>query len=57
MFGLGKIKAGDYVFAVEPESEFKRIILGRVTSVNNNSLLVLGSYIKPLGLLSKRQQG
>ena len=57
MFGLGKIKTGDYVFAVEPESEFKRIILGRVTSVNNNSLLVLGSYIKPLGLLSKRQKG
>ncbi len=57
MFGLGKIKTGDYVFAVEPESEFKRIILGRVTSVTNNSLLVLGSYIKPLGLLSKRQKG
>jgi hypothetical protein len=31
--------------------------LGRVTSVTNNSLLVLGSYIKPLGLLSKRQKG
>ena len=50
MFGLGKIKTGDYVFAVEPENEFKRIILGRVQSVNNNSLLILGSFIKPLGL-------
>ena len=57
MFGFGKIKPGDYVFAVEPENEFKRIILGRVQSVNNNSVLVLGSFIKPLGLISKRQKG
>ena len=57
MFGLGKIKPGDYVFAVEPENESKRIILGRVQSVNNNSVLVLGSFIKPLGLMSKRQKG
>ena len=57
MFGLGKIKTGDYVFAVEPENEFKRIILGRVQSVNNNSLLILGSFIKPLGLISKVQKG
>ena len=57
MFGLGKIKPGDYVFAVEPENEFKRIILGRVQSVNNNSLMILGSFIKPLGLISKVQKG
>ena len=36
---------------------FKRIILGRVQMVNNNSVSILGSYIKPLGLLSKRQKG
>ncbi len=57
MFGLGKIKAGDYVFAVEPEREFKRIILGRVQFVNNKSLSILGSYIKPLGLIRKREKG
>jgi hypothetical protein len=57
MFGLGKIKSGDYVFAVEKENEYNKIILGRVQSVNKNLLSILGSYIKPTGLIAKRQRG
>ena len=57
MFGIGKIKTGDYVFAVEKENEYTKIILGRIQSVNKNILTVLGSYIKPIGLIAKRQRG
>lgn len=57
MFGIGKIKSGDYVFAVEQENEYSKIILGRVQTVNKNVLSILGSYIKPIGLISKKQHG
>jgi hypothetical protein len=57
MFGIGKIKSGDYVFAVEKENEHNKIILGRVQSVDKNLLSILGSYIKPTGLIAKRQRG
>ena len=57
MFGIGKIKTGDYVFAVENENEYTKIILGRIQSINKNLLTVLGSYIKPIGLIAKRQRG
>jgi hypothetical protein len=57
MFGIGKIKTGDYVFAVENENEYAKIILGRIQSINKNLLTVLGSYIKPIGLIAKRQRG
>ena len=57
MFGIGKIKDGDYVFAVEKENEYTKIILGRIQSINKDLLTVLGSYIKPTGLIAKRQRG
>jgi hypothetical protein len=57
MFGIGKIKSGDYVFAVEKENEYSKIILGRVQSINKNLLSILGSYIKPIGLILKKQRG
>ena len=57
MFGLGKIKNGDYVFAVEKEKDYGKIILGRVQSVDKNLLTILGSYILPTGLIAKKQRG
>ena len=39
------------------KDEFNTIILGRVQLVDNNSLSILGSYIKPSGLIAKRQKG
>ena len=57
MFGIGKIKNGDYVFAVEKEKDYAKIILGRVQSVDKNLLTILGSYIQPTGLIAKKQSG
>lgn len=57
MFGIGKIKNGDYVFVAEKEKDHSKIILGRVQSINKNQLTVLGSYIQPTGLIAKKQRG
>jgi hypothetical protein len=57
MFGIGKIKNGDYVFAVEKEKDYSKIILGRVQSIDKNLLTILGSYIQPTGLIAKKQRG
>ena len=57
MFGIGKIKPGDYVFAVRKESDNNIIIIGRVQSNDNKILTVIGSSIRPTGLLARKFQG
>ena len=57
MFGIGRIKPGDYVFAVRKETDSNIIIIGRVQSASKKILSVIGSSIKPSGLLKRKLQG
>jgi hypothetical protein len=57
MFGRRGIKAGDYVFVVQNEGEFNRIVIGRVQSVSGTKLHVVGTYIRPQGLIQRVKAG
>lgn len=57
MFGRGRIKRGDYIFAVQKEDDYSVIVIGRVHEVNGKKLMVLGSYIRPVGLIERVRSG
>lgn len=57
MFGRGRIKRGDYIFAAQNENEYYTLIIGRVHEVNGRKLSVLGSFIRPIGLLERVKSG
>jgi hypothetical protein len=57
MFRRGGIKSGDYVFVVQKEGNFSKIIIGRVQGVNGSRLNVIGTSIMPRGLIERVQAG
>lgn len=57
MFRRGGIKAGEYVFAVRKEGEFNQIVIGRVQSINGNKVHVVGTYVRPQGLIERVKAG
>lgn len=57
MFNRGGIKPGEYVFVVQKEGNFSKIIMGRIQSVNGSKIHVIGTYIRPQGLIERIQAG
>ncbi|HEX7033138.1 MAG TPA: hypothetical protein VF172_09075 [Nitrososphaera sp.] len=57
MFGKGGIKPGEYVFVAEKEGDFNKIIIGRIQSMSGSKLHVVGTQIKPQGLIDRIQAG
>jgi hypothetical protein len=58
MFGIGRIKPGEYVFAVKKDqSNYKTLIIGKVQSLDGNKLQVIGSFIRPVGLSQRVRAG
>ncbi|HEY9386371.1 MAG TPA: hypothetical protein VIP70_04980 [Nitrososphaeraceae archaeon] len=57
MFGKGRIKAGNYVFVVQKDQSYNRLIIGRVQSVNGSKIQVRGFYIRPVGLIQRVESG
>jgi hypothetical protein len=57
MFGRGRIKPGEYVFAVQAEQNYNKLIIGVVQAVNGNRIQVRGSYIRPVGLIERVMRG
>lgn len=57
MFGKGRIKSGDYVFVVQKDKSYNRLVIGRVQSVNGNKIQVAGLYIRPVGLIDRVESG
>jgi hypothetical protein len=57
MFSRGGIKPGEYVFVVQKEGNFSRIIIGRIQSMNGSRLHVVGTYVRPLGLIERVRAG
>jgi hypothetical protein len=56
--GVRKIKVNDYVFVVQKEQQDNNIlIIGRVESVNGTRIQVMGSYIRPTGLIEHVKSG
>jgi hypothetical protein len=57
MFSRGGIKPGEYVFVVQKEANFSRIIIGRIQSVSGSKIHVVGTYVRPVGLIERIQAG
>jgi hypothetical protein len=56
--GVRKIKVNDYVFVAQKEQQDNNIlIIGRVESVNGTRIQVMGSYIRPTGLIEHVKSG
>jgi hypothetical protein len=57
MFGRGRIKPGEYVFVVQSDQDYNKLIIGMVQSANGNKIQVKGSYIRPIGLIERVKRG
>src|SRR5215210_9107362 len=57
MFGRGRIKPGEYVFVVQGDQNYNKLIIGMVQSANGNKIQVRGSYIRPVGLIERVNRG
>ena len=57
MFGRGRIKRGDYVFSAQNDNDSHNLVIGRVHEINGKKLSVLGSFIRPVGLMERVKSG
>jgi hypothetical protein len=57
MFGKGKIRSGEYVFVVQKDLNYVRLIIGRIQKVNGSKIQVNGFYIRPVGLIDHVESG
>jgi hypothetical protein len=57
MFGRGRIKPGEYVFVVQVDENYNKLIIGIVLAINGNRIHVRGSYIRPIGLIERVKRG
>ncbi len=57
MFGRGGLKQGEYVFVAQKEAEYSRIIIGRIQSMKGNRVHVVGTVIRPSGLIERVSAG
>jgi hypothetical protein len=53
----GGIKPGQYVFVVQKDDKYNKIIIGRIQSVNGSKVRVAGTYVRPLGLIERIETG
>ncbi len=57
LFGKKEWKEGDYVFITIPDGDYKNIVVGAVTGIENSKIGVNGTIIKMVGLKNKVSQG
>jgi hypothetical protein len=57
MFGKKSWQEGDYVFSSQPDGEYKKIIVGIVTGIEDSKIGVNGIIINLVGLKNKVLQG
>jgi hypothetical protein len=57
MFKRGGIKPGEFVFVVQKENEYSRIVIGRIQAVNGSRLHIIGTAIRPSGLIERVRAG
>jgi len=57
MFNRGGIKPGEYVFVAQKDTNFNMIIIGRIQSVGGSKVHIVGTRVKPQGLIERIQAG
>lgn len=57
MFSRGGIKPGEYVFVAQKDGNFNRIIIGRIQSISGSKIRVVGTHVRPQGLIDRIQAG
>jgi len=57
MFGKKTWREGDYVFAIQPDGEYTKVIVGIATGVEGSKIGINGIIINPVGLKNKVSQG
>ncbi|MGI0019691.1 MAG: hypothetical protein ACREAY_04400 [Nitrososphaera sp.] len=57
MFGKGGIKPGEFIFVVQKDGEYNRIIIGRIQAVSGSKIRVTGTQIRPSGLIERVKAG
>ncbi len=57
MFGMSKLRPGDFVFIVKRDESSNYVIIGRIISNNDKVLKIRGTFIKPIGLLERIRLG
>lgn len=57
MFGKGGIKPGEFVFVVQKDGEYNKLIIGRIQAVNGSKVRMVGTQIRPSGLIQRVDAG
>ena len=57
MFNRGGIKPGEYVFVAQKDGDFNMIIIGRIQSMNGSKIHVVGTQVRPQGLIERVKAG
>jgi hypothetical protein len=57
MFGKGGIKQGEFVFVAQKDGEYNRIVIGRIQSINGSRVHIVGTAIRPSGLIERAKAG
>jgi hypothetical protein len=53
----GGIKPGQYAFVVQKDGKYNKIIIGRIRSINGSRVHIIGTYVRPLGLIERIESG
>ena len=57
MFGMSKLRPGNFVFVVRRDENSNYVIIGKIISDHDKVLRVKGTYLKPVGLLERIKSG
>lgn len=57
MFGKGRIRPGEYVFVVQKDRNYLRLVIGRIQNVIGSKIQINGFYIRPVGLIERIESG
>lgn len=57
MFGRGGVKPGEFVFVVQKEGEYSRLVIGRIQAVSGGKVSLIGTTIRPTGLVERVRAG
>jgi hypothetical protein len=57
MFGRGRLKPGEYVFVVQADQDYNKLIIGIVQAIKGSRIQIRGSYIRPVGLIEHVKRG
>jgi len=53
----GGIKPGQYVFVVQKDGKYNKIVIGRIRSITGSRVHIIGTYVRPLGLIERIESG